>query len=408
MFPIEICEFIIAYIAEDPGPWNFVWPTAQTVQNLRTLQACSLTCRDWAVITRRYLFRSLGVRCGRASDRNLDALYTRVTEKQPPRSPVSWLTVEAGPDTDPGLHAFPLRTPQYVPSLEYLRLRSGVLYPPPGRVFEVAMKQFTSVVSLTLSHMTFHSVHDVRRMICALSRLEALIIFKINWRKTNSEIVLRPAYPPAPKTIRLHFLFVGGDASWQNDVRSVYLVEWLGRTGICATVQTLSVLHLMACSKSMIAAMRTVIETARDLVRNLILGWAPDLDFDIAARDTPLPRLQHPTTRLAPGRNDAHLPQARILVPPVAHMRPAVQRTPPRPRRDPPWAKLTKVEVQHHGVQEASAAPFAWGDVPTWLPHGAAEAERLHAELRTHMPQTHARGLLRYSRNAKPDRFAPV
>ena len=73
------------------------------------------------------------------------------------------------------------------------------------------------------------------------------------------------------------------------------------------------------------------------------------------------------------------------------------------------WDKLTKVEVQHHGVQEPPApAAFAWGDVPTWLPPAAAEAEKLHAELRAHMPQTHARGLLRCSRNAKPDKFAPV
>lgn len=271
--PTEVCERIIDFVAEESPYYDLfdLWNT----DVYETLLACALACRAWAPRSRFHLFRFLGASCSQHSPRNVEGLYSMVKRQQYLQQYVEALLVKGDDQELPTMHTLPLKAPQLLTYLEYLRLADGILYLPPASI--VAMRQFTMVTQLSLERITFWSAHDLRRVICTMSGLQALEISWPTW-KTPHDLKTdeHTRYPPSP--IRLTDIYIFAEVDAMQNGHLAYFIEWLARSGVATSLTRIGLWQLMIPDSRLLTAVQSVIETSKDSLSDLYLSWCPDVD----------------------------------------------------------------------------------------------------------------------------------
>lgn len=177
--PTLIWEQVIDLVAEEDF-MQYWRPGA-----LKTLRACSLTCRAWTPRSQFYIFRVVSVFCstrGRKSVKRLAALLTRHPALH---AHIRVLVVRAGTGDYTSLDRMPQQLAELLPHLPTLRLSNCFLAPAKGDAFDVSLQQFASVTSLVLDHVTLNSVRDLQRVVSGIPSTQSLHLRFVKWVHTD-------------------------------------------------------------------------------------------------------------------------------------------------------------------------------------------------------------------------------
>lgn len=250
-----------------------MWPQGV----LGTLRACSLTCRAWTPRSQFHIYRIVGISCSACDNLNVESFVSLLDRHGALRTYITAVIGKAGLDDNPTLHILPLKLPRLLTHLRHLRLANGIFYPPPGAVFDVSMRQFSTVAELSLDRVTFHSVHDMRRIVSALRSLSKLELWFPSWRTTPPTVVSSPSRSRMPA--RLVKLCIHADSDWMWDYRSVYFVEWLANSGALTSLRQLNLGGMMICNEAMFRVVEIVLRVAKESLKYLGLSCSPEVHF---------------------------------------------------------------------------------------------------------------------------------
>ncbi|GJF00367.1 hypothetical protein PsYK624_166530 [Phanerochaete sordida] len=271
--PIEVCEHTIDLVAHSQsGSLGLIRASGV----VRILQACALTCRAWRARAQAHLFRIVRVRCGPAQAYSTAAFVALLGAHPALRTFVRTCIAAPGPSAaPPTLHALPLHLPRSLAALAHLRLPDGVLYAAPG--FEVCMRQFASVTTLSLLGVTFHSLTSLRHTLAACRNATTVHVLLCQWHGKCPAAPLG-RFPRTP--VRLAELALAGDAAWTLDRRTLGLLHWLGRSDIMSAATGIFLHTMVILDEAQLAAVDGLISAARHTLTDLYLSFAPDTDFD--------------------------------------------------------------------------------------------------------------------------------
>ena len=280
---IELCEQIIDVIAE---PRSLAHGSTihlyHDVNALETLRACSLTCRAWTVRAQLHMFRIIGVHCSSAKEKNIDGLLSLLARHKGLRR--FSLTVKGGHDEKfSSLHVLPVKLPRHVPDLSQLRIACGAYYAPPGSFS--FLRQFASVTTLSLLHVTFYSLSDLRRFVAAFRSLAVLELLFPEWYEDKLPNSTAPAAYALSKS-RPRELTITADRKWLLDKRSSYFIRWIAQSQAASCLERLDIRLMMILNESMLAEVSSVIDSSKDTLNYTRLQFGPHIDYSASKLDS--------------------------------------------------------------------------------------------------------------------------
>ena len=251
--PTEVCERIIDFVADRGEGADELW----LARVFATLQACSLTCRAWVSRTRFHLFRIVGVG---GHEKSL-ATFALFMDENPALHDFVDTFVMHGDSESPvtELHLLPLKIPQLIPKTRSIYIDGGILYPPSP--FFASMRRFVNIEQLTLFGVAFHSLHDLRRTICAFKNLKELVLSYLKWLPGQTS----PPHPPsADGKSHLSCLAIDGNEDWLSDSRSNLFLEWILRTKMISTLDSLYLVHCRVATDRLLEAVHDALQSCRE------------------------------------------------------------------------------------------------------------------------------------------------
>ena len=172
----------------------------------------------------------------------------------------------------------PLRTYQREDRRIKHRFTNGLFYPH-ASTFS-AMRRFSSVHELSLFHVSLHTLADLRRTISSFTALRTLILLSPHWLHADSH-PLPASYFPCRS--RIWSLYLGVTHSWLHDNRSLFLVNWLGRSGITSCLRTLEMVQCTILDEPWLAAVEMLLNNCRDTITYTSIGFGPQVKFGSGA-----------------------------------------------------------------------------------------------------------------------------
>ena len=164
-----------------------------------------------------------------------------------------------------------------------LRIGFGRVDPPSG-IFP-SLRHFSSVTRLTLNYVSFHSITDIRRTISSLAALNYLSLSRLRWSIVEPPQRIPTGFPPS--NVRLSTLqIVAEGRAWLLDSRSVYLIEWFGRSGVASRLRFLFAWAMMILDTRMLAAVVSIIDAAKETLEEIGPEFGPEVPFGSGMRAT--------------------------------------------------------------------------------------------------------------------------
>lgn len=273
--PTEVCERMIDHVAEH-APNPFIDCLYKTAKALMTLRACALTCRAWRPRSQLHLFQILRVDCSPSSPGGIDEITALLNGNSAIRLRIVALIAKGETAHLPSsLHVIPLKLPKYTITVHELRMGSGRFYPPRG--IYPSMRQFKSVTKLTLSDITFHSLADLRQTVASFLAVKHFRLILPRWSDLDPSHRVPTSYPLCKA--RLYDLQIVAERAWLIDSRSTYLVEWFSRSGLVSDLHVLHTHTMMILNTKMLAAVTSIIETAKNTLRAVSLDFGPEVEL---------------------------------------------------------------------------------------------------------------------------------
>lgn len=271
VLPTLVCEMVIDCVA---GHLRHIGKQWWGEDILKTLQACSLTCRAWTPRSQFHLFRFLRVRCSQKQVHKVLSLFDR-NPALPSRIEV--LVIRA-PGLLAKLKSIPAQLCEALPDVPELRISRSFV----DLAFKLdspiiaSLTTFTAVTTLSLSQSHFHSPHDIRRVIVAFPRLETLVLDQPAW-------TIVPTYPPVHTnleftTLRIKVLRLTTSTAWLRDPRGCAFFSWLARSGVVSCLEFL-VVNTMVLDEASYNFVRELIEVSAKTVKQLSITFGLDFDY---------------------------------------------------------------------------------------------------------------------------------
>ena len=266
LLPTVLCEKVIDFVAKERLTEK-VWED----DVLKTLRACSLTCRAWRHRSQYHLFRFLVVKCTPKQMREAIALLDR----HPALClRVELLVIKPRRLGDELADNIPTRITELLGSVQEIRL-SNCYIAPESRI-DVSLQQFTMITTLNLFYVELKNFSDMRQIITLFHNLTSLTINASRWRGKPD---IQSPYSFFPVKLRLHELYIAGSATWLQDPRSHALFEWLAQSGISNRLETLKLQNLMVLTDSAYASVRGIINAALSSLTMVSFSPGPELDY---------------------------------------------------------------------------------------------------------------------------------
>lgn len=268
--PTLLWEMIIDSLA-DEDLYQFWVPGA-----LKSLRACSLTCRAWTPRSRYHLFRFVSVSCSTRGKKNGERLVALLNKYRDLHSNVQTLVVRDGKNSESILKTLPAQLGALLPQLPTLRLYELSLEIPPGDAFEISLRQFASITTLDLYAVTVDSLRDLQLTVSTIHGLQKLVLADMRWRERS---IIDSQIPVAPSHVRLQTLEVYGNNYWVWDSRTALFSEWLALSGIVASLKLAALNRLPITHDAMLLAVETMIQASDTSLETLELHFGPSVDF---------------------------------------------------------------------------------------------------------------------------------
>lgn len=231
--PTEVCERIIDDIAAPSGVLESRRIYSMD-KALDTLKACALTCRAWKPRAQYYLFRIMRIDCSVDSLEGVNDIVFFLNTNTTIRSRVQTLTAKGRKHDEPStLHLLPIKLPRHIHGITQLRLGDGQLFLPPSTF--PSLRHFVSITDLTLAKVTFCSLADVRRTLSSFLAVKVLQLRNIGWANQDASQKVPTLYPPCK--VRLRTLVVEANRQWLLDNRSIYIIGWIGHSGMATSIR---------------------------------------------------------------------------------------------------------------------------------------------------------------------------
>ncbi|KIP10661.1 hypothetical protein PHLGIDRAFT_208843 [Phlebiopsis gigantea 11061_1 CR5-6] len=268
LLPTIACELVIDFVARE-RPTEKVWEN----DALKTLRACSLTCRAWRLRSQYHLFRFLVVKCTQKHMKGIIALLDRHPALC---SRIELLVIKPRAVGDSLTDNIPPRITQRLGSVPEIRLSS--CYIAPGSRIDSYLQQFTAITTLNLFYVEFKTFEDMRRITMLFHNLTSLTINATKWRGYPDA---QPSSIVLPVKLRLRELYIAGSAKWMQDRRANALFEWLAQSGILSGLEILKLQNLMILTDASCASVRGVVEAALSTLTMVSFSPGPELDYTI-------------------------------------------------------------------------------------------------------------------------------
>ena len=216
------------------------------------MHSCTLVCRVWAPVARRYLLQTL-----------LSRVWVLAVQRS--ESIGSYLSIP--PAAYPFLCA----------------ARSMLRNFLPKALLHIA---FSSVTFIELGSQVAIIACDVDglcRTIASLDPLRNLGLVYLAWADSGSNHSRLPE--TSPSRARLSRIDVRAERSWLLDIRSVHFITWLAHSGTASELTRIHFEWMMILEKRLLAAVAAVVDASNSSLRELFLGVGPDLA--ICSREYP-------------------------------------------------------------------------------------------------------------------------
>ena len=257
----------------------------ETIDALKTLRACALTCRAWTPRTQLHMFRILCIRCSPNTRGDINNFRSLLARAPALTSLVTTVVAKASKGENSTLHTIPIILPPLLARLTFLRLSGGLFYPA-LRTFP-AMRRFTSVTKLSLFGVTFCSPQDLRRTVDSFKALLILEIVNIAWQprpsSSPSSDIPTPRFYYARSALQLKELSITSDRAWLVDPRSVQALEWLPRSSILSSLTALYLGSTMILDARLLAVVELALKASARSVEHVDLCFGPEVEFSRGA-----------------------------------------------------------------------------------------------------------------------------